>query len=514
MKIRSLILIICILQFSVKAQNKNINLIKGADKKIKKENLGENINSPFTEIAPVISSDGKTLYFSRNKHPKNYSSKDDIWFSTMKADGTWEKAQNIGKPINNKVSNNIISISPDGNTMYVLHNYNKDGSFKSVGLSVSNKIEKGWNIPKSITINGFYNKSNFIGYCFSADRKVLIMYLQRDDTFGDLDLYVSFIQEDKTWSEPKNLGSTINSPKGEATPFLAADNTTLYYASSGKPGYGSYDIFMSRRLDDTWTNWSEPQNLGNSINSPGFDAYYSVPASGEYAYLVSSLNSVGAEDIFRIKLPEAARPKPVVLIRGKVLDKNKNPISTEIKYYDLESGKEIGLASSSVKDGSYQIVLPAGKKYSFLAEKKGYFAVSENMDLSKLDKYEEMQRDLYLFPIKKDEEIRLNSLFFETAKSHLKQESHVELNRLIKFLKDNPKIKIEIGGHTDSKGSDSYNYRLSEKRAKAVVKYLKTKIKTNRLKAKGYGETKAVGDNSTEEGRAKNRRVEFKILEL
>jgi outer membrane protein OmpA-like peptidoglycan-associated protein len=272
-------------------------------------------------------------------------------------------------------------------------------------------------------------------------------------------------------------------------------------------------MYVCRRLDDSWTHWSEPQNLGPDINTPDWDAYYTVPASGDYGYFVSGKGSYGGEDIFRVKLPDALKPSPVVLVSGKVLDKKTGkPLAAQIRYELLPGGKEVGVARSNPITGEYKITLPAGSNYGFRADAKGYIAVSENLDLTKQKKYIEIHKDLELAPIEAGQTIRLNNIFFEFSKSDLKSESFAELDRLVSMMQTSSAMEVQVSGHTDNVGSDAQNKLLSEARARAVKEYfVKKGIETKRLKTIGYGRTKPVATNDTEEGRQQNRRVEFTI---
>jgi outer membrane protein OmpA-like peptidoglycan-associated protein len=395
-----------------------------------------------------------------------------------------------------------------------MHTYNSDGSPKGAGISISNKTANGWSVPQDVKIDNYYNKGGSNEFCMSADRKVFLFAIKRDDTYGDNDLYVSFLKDNGEYTEPKNLGSTVNTSAWEISPFLAADGVTLYFGSPGHPGYGSTDIFVTKRLDSTWTKWSEPQNMGPDINSSSWDAYFSIPASGNYAYVVSDKESIGGIDIFRIKLPNALKPKPVVLVYGKVLNSKTNePVDANIAYNILSTNKEVGIAISNIKDGSYKIVLPADEVYSFLAKKENFYSVAENIDLKNITEYKEIERNLYLAPIEIGETIRLNNLFFDFNKSNIRTESFAELDRILKLLNDNPNMTVEIAGHTDNVGTDAYNLKLSGDRANAVKTYLLGKgIAAERISSKGYGKSKPCVPNTTEEGRQKNRRVEFTIL--
>lgn len=496
-----------------------LKTIENLPKGIKRENLGPNINTIYSEKLPHISPDGKTLFYSIQGNPLNtggIEDGDEIYFSTLNADNTWKKSINIGKPLNNINPNGVISVTPDNNTMLLMHQYNADGTYKNAGISLTNKTETGWSVPKDVIIKNYYNTAETNEFSLTADQKTLFMCIQREDTKGEKDVYVSFIQADGSFSEPMNLGNQINTKKGELTPFIAADGVTLYFASYGHPTYGSADIFMSRRLDSTYTNWSEPLNLGPEINSTFWDAYYTVTASGNYAYLVTGEHSIGEIDIIRVALPASAKPNPVVLIQGKVVHAStKQALKADIQYIDLKTGKEVGTATSDPKTGAYKIVLPAGSYYGFLAQKNDFFSVSDNIDLSSLVEYQEIERDLYLAPLITGQTIRLNNLFFDFGKSDLRKESLAELNRTVELMKKYPSMTIEISGHTDNVGGDTDNVTLSLNRAQSVVMYIISKgIDTTRLKSNGYGKSKPISTNDTEEGRQLNRRVDFTIIKM
>ena len=478
------------------------------------ENLGSKVNSEYSDISPTISPDGKTLFITR--YPPDNDGKNNIWVSYLQTNGEWSLAKNIGTPLNVPgASTSVQSITPDGNTILLSNLYKYfDGSITGGGCSISSRQRGGWSFPKGQVIEKYENLNQYVNYYLSNSGQYLLMAIEKKKGFGEKDLYVSFKTTDNNWSVPKNLGNIINTNAGEFGPFLAADDKTLYFVSSGQlGGYGDADVWMSKRLDDTWTNWSKPVNLGEKINSSGFDAYFSIDAAGEYAYFTSTKNSYGSSDIFKIKMPTAAKPDPVVLIYGKVIDQKTNqPIKAKISYEQLPSGKEVGTAITSPEDMVYKIVLPFGENYGFMASADNYYSITQNLDLSKLEAYQEMEVNLYLAPIQKDEAIRLNNIFFEFGKSVLKEESFPELNRLVKLLTDNPAITIEINGHTDDVGADADNLKLSQNRAIAVVSYLESKkIAEKRLSSNGFGETKPIADNKTEEGRQLNRRVEFVV---
>lgn len=500
---------------SIYAEQVAINILPYNATYVEPENLGPTINTKYSELLPVISPDGKSLFFSRRDDPANLnkSPADDVYYSILQPDNKWSPAKNIGAPINNSSYNSPLSISPDGNSLLLMNVYFKDGHMEP-GLSMSKKIKTGWTFPSALLIDNYYNNNDYNEFCISHSGKVLIMTLERKDSKGSKDLYVGFRKPDGNWSEPKWLGPLVNSGDSESSPFLAADEKTLFYSTRGLSGYGSNDIFMTKRLDDTWLNWSEPQNLGPAVNTNGWDAYFTIPASGEYAYLVSRQNTLGAEDIFRVKLPKEIRPEPVVLVQGTVYNaKTKLPIPANIFYEKLPSGENAGLASTDPSSNKFIITLPSGYKYGFLAESPGFVGVNEFLDLTAVKDYKEFKKDLYLVPIEDNQVVRMNNVFFETKKYELRTESFPELNRFVNFLNSNPKVTIEIAGHTDNVGTDADNQLLSEQRAKAVYSYFQKKnINLNRISAKGYGKTKPLTTNDTEEGRQTNRRVEFTIL--
>ncbi len=498
------------------------NLIKVA------ENLGEDleaqrlspaVNSEVSEFRPLISPDGKTLFFSRSNHPGNVggvNDDEDIWYSELdETTGEWQEARNIGPVLNNKGPNYISSVTPDGNSMLLLlgNEYLPNGKMKA-GLSISRKTETGWSQPEALKIDNLYNYNEKANFYMANNRKTLLMSIEREDSYGDRDLYASFIKSDGSWSDPVNLGNSVNTASEESAPFLAADDETLYFSSDGFAGFGGTDIYVTRRLDDSWKNWTEPENLGPDINSESDDEFFNIPASGEYAYYSRGVGTDNM-DIFKLELPVFYKPAPVVLVQGKVYNSKTNEAlgNVEILYERLPDGTEIGLATSDPTTGTYKIVLPSGAKYGYLAEAEGYVSVNANIDLNDLEEYKEINQDLFLVPIETGATVVLNNIFFEFDRSALADDSFPELKRVVELLTDNPGLEIEIGGHTDSVGSTSYNQRLSERRAKAVFDYLvENGIASERVVSRGFGEGKPVAGNDTSEGRAENRRVEFKIL--
>lgn len=483
-------------------------------------NLGKLVNSSASELLPIISPDGNTLYFVREGHPQNYgykvrSTDQDIWYSTVSKDGSWSAARNLGSPLNNSASNAITGITSDGMRALVLGYYDEEEGLIGRGYSFSVLGKNGWRKPVGIDISGYDDLciGTKVSACLSENGKTIVFSLSESEDDSNHELFVTHHVGGSEWSLPIRL-SDINTDDTEACPFLASDGVTLYFSSDRNGGYGDLDLYVSRRLDDSWERWSDPVNLGPIINSRGSDKYYTIPSSGLYAYYSSTAGNDN-EDIYKIELPESVRPRPVVLIKGRIFDsKTKKPIETEVQYETLNDGKVVGSTTSNPLTGEYQIVLPSGKAYGYYARAEGMYPISEHLDLTALKEYKEIRRDLYLTRIEVGATIRMNNIFFDFNKAELREESIPELDRLIAVLRGSPSMTIQINGHTDNVGTQEYNQQLSEQRAEAVRSYLLStgNIAASRLKSRGYGFSMPVASNNDDAGRQMNRRVEFNIL--
>lgn len=555
-----------------------VNDAEGLPPNLERINLGASINSRYSEIAPLVSPDGKYLYFTRRDHPKNYIARadnrstdlkmvftQDVWVSKLGKTGVWDPAQNMAEPIHDGSKNAAATIAMDGKSIYALNVKLSNGQYDAGLTKVTLKNNK-WTNRRRVNIDGFealsyYNSKDKEAkketeFSISSDEKFLVMGLVRRETYGDKDLYVSFKKGDNSYSKPINLGPIINTAGNEGSPFLAADNKTLYFNSNGHPGYGDMDIFMTTRLDDTWTNWSTPVNLGRQINSPEFDGYISIPASGEYAYFSSAKNSHGLDDLFKVKLFPSIMPEAVVIYDFQFVDNGSSKeIKPNISFVNLDKPNDPNLKVDYIYDDetkSYKTVLPVGFNYAITATQEGYDAFKESVDLKNVAEYVEISKvfrmELTKAPavalkeektpvaetkvaasVKKEEpesvedlvleagrKLVLKEVYFDQSKAELREESFVELERIKKIMTDNPTMEILLEGHTDNQGDASLNFKLAEDRIKNVREYITKdgRISLNRIAVKSWGQYRPLQKNSTEAARTKNRRVEFTITKI
>jgi outer membrane protein OmpA-like peptidoglycan-associated protein len=490
-----------------------IRVAADAPKEVYRENLGKGVNSRHQEFAPVISSDGKTLFYTRNYMSVFGKEKDqDVWFSVQDRDGNWIKSRNIGYPINNNDKNAVFSVSADGREILLMNKYNKDGKL-SPGISRSYRTREGWAYPEEVKIDNYYNQSPNAEFAISPDGQTMVMSVQRKNSAGKRDLYVAFKTDKNTWSEPINMGRSINTGEHEVTPFIAADNKTLYFSTRGFPGYGDNDIFKSHRLDETWQLWSEPENLGPAINTPNWDGYFTLPASGDYAY-ICSINASKKEDIYKLELPKTAKPEPVAIISGNVLTTtDKTPVACTLTMNPQNPQLRTEVKNYDPVTGMFSFVVPVKEIYDFVPYLKGYLAINETVDLSKEISYREIRKDFYLMPLEVGNKGVLNSFTFEQGESHLQAPALKDLDRIAQAMNDFPSLEILFEGHTDNQGDFQLNLKLSEERVEEVKNYLISKgIASERITTKGWGQTRPIASNATDERRKLNRRVEFTIV--
>lgn len=487
------------------------------------QKLGKELNTGHHESGPLISPDGNTLYWVVSNHPANTYGVDgsqDIWYSTRDADGNWTQAIHADKPFNLHKFNKVLGISTDGNTLML----NGGAKKNEPGFSIVRKTANGWSDPVQQDIPGYesMNKGMFSGSFMSNDAKVLIMYFTERVKGKYSDLYVSFEQNGK-WSTPKKMPEGINTVYDEFGPYLAADGITLYFASNRPGGLGSTDIYMAKRLDDSWMKWSEPVNLGEPVNTKGFDAYFCIDATGQNAFTTRSYTSQdgGSLDIFGLVPAKAdttpepePEPDPVIKLSGMVLSaKDQSAIAGAVVGYSSPDAGD-GFVESREGDGFYETELPTEGTFALEVKAEGFLTLNDKIEVAFKGLENFYDKTFYLDPIEVGTRVRLNNVFFDTDKTILRPESFQELDKVVDFLNENPTIRIEIGGHTDDVGSDAYNQQLSQGRAEAVRRYLvDSGIGGSRITALGYGESQPEVPNTSGENRQVNRRVEFKVLE-
>jgi outer membrane protein OmpA-like peptidoglycan-associated protein len=531
------------------------------------------INSPYDDFSPTVTSDGKTMYFTSRRpstNIKKYAETkdfgDDIFYSTLGTAG-WSKPLALPPPIDTKDDEGAVSISADGQTVFYSLCRRPDG-FGDCDIYYSQLNGAMWSTPKNL--GSPFNSPQWDAQpSISPDGTTMYFSSRRyGSTDGSEDIWVAYKNTDGTWGKPVNLGPQINTGGSERSPFIANDGRTLYFSSNGRPGFGGHDLFMTRKRDDG--SWSDPVNLGSPINSSGDDEFLTIPARGDKVFYASQRDSLkGSLDIYEAILPLNMRPYPVTLVTGKVFDiKTKKPLGAKIEVTDLAKDQIQAEYNSNSETGEFQIPLPVGVNYGITASAPHYAFFSNNYSVPDSTEYKEIHYQIGLTRI--DEEpiasnstgqkdsndsnrnngnngsngnngnnentasntngnngsnlngntntidttvIPLNNIFFDFNKATLRKESITELRHMIKFMHEYPKLKIEISGHTDSIGTDEVNRKLSQERAESVREYLTSHgVHALRVFAKGYGASKPVAPNDSEEGRQRNRRTEFRII--
>ncbi|MBL0126657.1 MAG: PD40 domain-containing protein [Flavobacteriales bacterium] len=484
-------------------------------------NLGPNVNTAKGEYYPCITADDQTLMFTRQVVEAGaYGGfQEDFFVSTRDASGAWEQSRLV-PPIDTKANEGAGTLSPDGRFMIFTKSEEVNGygegmkGYGSCDLFISRRIGNRWSKPENI--GAPINSRNWETQpSLASDGRTL--YFTRgmvvNKQITSMDIYVSRMQDDGTFSKPEKLGETINTPYQEESAQIHPDGRTLYFSSNGHPGFGGLDIYMSRMQDDG--SWGPALNLGYPINTGADENSLLVNAAGNVAYFASDrAGGFGDLDLYSFELYPEARPHAVSYIRGKVTDKvTGQPVEADVELFDLSTGKLATGAYSDPRTGEFLVCLPTGRTYALNAGSEGYLFFSENYDVATGIPKEPITLNVPLSPITTGSTIALRNIFFNTASFELLPTSNAELEKLVKLLKTNPTLRIELGGHTDDVGADAANMTLSDQRAKAVRDFVVAQgIDATRITAKGYGETKPIAKNDTEEGRAQNRRTEVTVL--
>lgn len=512
------------------------------------ENLGDVINSPYPEYVPVISEDEKVMLFTARKPNTTGGGKDydqeyfeDIYISEN-INGKWSEPKNLPRPINSNSHDACIALSPDGTKLFVYKT--GSGKEKMGDIYISEKKPDGsWTEPRSMgnKINTKYREPSI---SITRDGNTVYFSSDRPGGFGGLDIYKSTKNEKGEWSEPVNLGPTINTPYDEDAPFIH-NETTLYFSSQGHTSMGGFDIFVSELQNGQWTT---PRNLGYPLNTADDDIYFVVSADNQRGYFSSGrAGGLGDKDLYVVyfprkeleyvkvekntqvpdkqiainipvpQVPQNETKRFITILKGTIRDaRTKERLSAFITLHDLLDNHLEEEMTSEEGTGKYETVISADKRFLISVEKEGYMFHSEEFSVppQPQDKNQEIIIDIDLVKIEKGAKIKLK-VFYDFNKDFLRQESIVELEKLVAFLQRYPKVKVEISGHTDAIGTEAKNQGLSERRAQSVVRYLIERgIDPKRLVAKGYGELRPIAPNDTEEGRQMNRRTECEIIDF
>lgn len=469
-------------------------------------NLGDNINSSTSEYYPSITIDDSILVFTR----RGEGMREDFIESRLTPTG-YSKAEIIKGDINLEPSKGAINISQDGEWLMFAGNFGRKG-YGDFDLYTSYDTPTGWSEPVNL---GAAVNTEFVetAPALSPDKSALYFSSNRPGGYGGYDLYVSYRVNGK-WTAAKNMGADINTIGNEMAPFIHADDQTLYFTSDGLPGYGGTDIYVMHKIADK--QWGKPENLGYPINTIENEGSVFVSSDGMTAYYASDrADTKGYLDLYKFVLKEDVRPVKTLYVKGYVTDiktKKGLPCSVELS---ADSSQQLISNIQTDETGFYFITLPVGRNYTFTVNRNGYMFYSDVFDLADKPSDSVYEKNIGLQPVELNASVRLKNIQFESKSVNLEPVSMIELTKLVQLMNDNPSVKIQINGHTDNVGNDADNLKLSESRAKAVVDYLISKgVEAKRLSSKGFGETQPVADNSSEEGKALNRRTEFIVTGL
>ena len=515
------------------------------------EKLPPSINSDADEISPVPTRDGQTLFFTRvgfpdfckslivngvddaqtmsedaflNRLREVYSEiaqspvanpvtsafNQDVWFAEGNGK-SFDKIWHAPAPLNNALPNSLVAITPDPNEFLVVNKFPPAGGLERGFSSIRRAAADVWTMPKPIEIRDFYTLTSDVSLTMSFDGKILILSASRSDSRGDMDLYVCFKEEEGVWSAPKHLGAAINTPARETTPFLSEDHSTLFFSSNRAGSIGGNDIFMVKKLDDSWESWTPPVALAEPINSSADDSqpYFNMSTGNLYF----SSKRDGSSDIYRVQI---APPSPTELtITGRILNGRTGDVVKDAIVWYGEAGSKTNPIVAP--DGSFSMKVPKGVAMEFSGQKPGYTGIRQTVFYEAGKPYfqDSYVVDLLVEPLASGAVIHLNPIFFEQSKAEILPKSYPEIDRLVAFFNENPNLVVRIEGYTDNQGRPEDLLKLSEQRAEAIKVFLiKKGIAPARLETMGMGPRSPLNDNSTVELRALNRRTEFRIVRI
>lgn len=480
-------------------------------------NMGPNVNSDYDEYLPAVTADESEIIFTvLRPRDKNtvcaFCISEEDFYASVKESGEWQPRYKLEYPINTGYNEGAQCVSQDGKyLLYTICDVAEVGG-GSCDLYWSKRIGNRWSRPRNFgsPVNTKFWESQ---PSIAPNGKTIYFVSGRPGGYGKMDIWKTEMLEEGVFTVPENLGPTINTDGDESAPFIHADGKTLYFVSDGHVGMGGRDIFYSTLTD---TGWTKPVNLGYPINSSADEINLLINAAGTTAYFSSDKDGgYGGQDLYYFTLDESIRPTPVTYIKGKIFDEvTHQPLKANIELIDLTNNQVITSTASDPVSGEFLACIVTGTNVLMNISHPYYPFYSENFQIEKnYTELEPYHKDIALRRPELGETFVLRNVFFDFDQSTLKSESFIELDKLADYLKENGTIRIELGGHTDNQGSAEYNEKLSLERAKSVHNYLISKgIDKERINYKGYGESQPIATNETEEGRALNRRTEFKII--
>jgi outer membrane protein OmpA-like peptidoglycan-associated protein/tetratricopeptide (TPR) repeat protein len=480
----------------------------------------EGISTVGNEYLAILSPDNQMALFTReiklipdmNSLFQTIKEKEKFMFSLIQNDGTFSDGEEMPEPFNLNDNEGGATLTIDNNTLYyTVCKYTKNNTYYNCDIFFSEYVNEEWTKIKSVSDKINQSTTWESQPSISSDGRTLYFISDRPGGYGGYDIYKAVKNEKEEWGYSVNLGPKINSSGDEKSPFIHPDDKTLYFSSDGRMGLGGFDIFYSRL--DSSGNWSRPKNIGYPINSREDEIGFFVSTDGTHGFFASNkLRGKGGWDLYSFDLYPEARPEKVLFIKGTVRSEAiAEPVKARIELKNLET-KKISEIPLDTTTGKYVAIAPFNDDYIMTVKKEGY--VYETRYISRIDSIFKTpaQVDVEIEPIELNKSYRINDIYFDFNKYDLTHESMAVLDQLIEFLNENPKIRIQIQGHTDNIGNDADNLRLSDNRARSVYIYLVDKgINSNRITYKGFGKTMPVANNDTEEGRARNRRTVFII---
>ncbi len=480
------------------------------------ERLPEPLNTFRFQYFPALTADSRFLLFTGRP---TSASGEDLFVSRQNPDGTMGAPASISPAINTSYNEGAGAISGDGKTL-VFASCDRPNSVGNCDLYISRRTGNNWSKPENLGRN--VNSTEWDSQpTLSADGRTLYFTSTRRGGQGQEDIYVTTLDEQNNWTPARNLGTPVNTSGKDMAPFIHASGSTLYYVTDGLVGMGGLDVYRCELAADG--KWEAPRNLGYPLNTFENEASLFISSDNRRGFCSRSRAAVpGVKqerdrpvELFGFEVPKVVQARETsTYTQGRVFDAvTKKPIAADVQLYDLNTNELVQYVGSDAETGEYTVVLNEGRQYAMYAAANKYLMRSLSFDYSSRRSFDPLTLDLYLDPVRAGRSIVLNNLFFDVNQYALQPKSRTELNRLVTFMKQYPEIQVEVSGHTDDVGSDDDNMVLSQNRAKSVYTYLVGQgLPATRLRYKGYGESRPLIANDSEEHRQQNRRIELRIL--